>query len=359
MERAKRRAVRFGKHQPRLRTLWWSSWTYVQGAADDEEFWARKLTPSLFWGPNHATLLRVACSGRPQACKDVVDAVVSGTTLPGGEDTPRIVDEAGGSELKKPTALCRVARSALIWAAPASWASACPDKCASFRCVIDLSSDQAAAKHASVRGAAAKGQLALVATPVCGAKGGNKKTIWEEILPQAFVAVAKCLHDMNHHPSCATSLGGVSTGAGAGGAGGAGAGAGAGASQCETQGTVGSVHDTMAGCVVVADDDTGVGSAAVTALVAGLHYVDSAGLLVPRPTAGPAPPLSKELLRTTYALHVQIPCRSAKLGDMPRRLFKQLSRFFTAQPRPLWEEVWATIRKVGQANDNSQRHDEP
>ena len=232
MERAKRRAVRFGKHQPRLRTLWWSSWTYVQGAADDEEFWARKLTPSLFWGPHHATLLRVACSGRPQACKDVVDAVVSGTTLPGGEDTPRIVDEAGGSEFKKPTALCRVARSALIWAAPASWASACPDKCASFRCVIDLSSDQAVAKHASVRGAAAKGQLALVATPVCGAKGGNKKTIWEEILPQAFVAVAKCLHDINHHPSCATSLGGVSTGAGAGGAG---AGAGAGVADASLQ----------------------------------------------------------------------------------------------------------------------------
>lgn len=47
---------------------------YVQGCADDEESWARGLTPAMFWQNEHVLL---GCSTERE-CRDTIDAIVQG-----------------------------------------------------------------------------------------------------------------------------------------------------------------------------------------------------------------------------------------------------------------------------------------
>ena len=56
------------------------SWCYVQGAADDEEYWGSGLTPDLFW--SHADAL-LACSTNAQC-----EALIRSLTRPPATDPP-------------------------------------------------------------------------------------------------------------------------------------------------------------------------------------------------------------------------------------------------------------------------------
>lgn len=105
-------------------------------------------------------------------------------------------------------------------------------------------------------------------------------------------------------------------------------------------------------CLVVADAATGAACGIATALLAAFSPAPDARARTSLAATGsksggqpPTPHVTKDKLRTAYAVHVQGEA-TAKLGAVPRRLFQALNHFFcgpAGQPSRKWERCWEAV----------------